>query len=223
MGALAPGPGGSATPTPSPRERGPATAAAAAAAVRAFLDAASERATACAALEVAFMPFLHGADGGEVGYRAACEAAGGVLRGSAGAAPRAVEALTAAGLSDLAATVGAVSGDEAHRIRIAVALHALRKAGADAERGGGSGAADQHDHGGGGGCGCGPGGAPTPPADAGLEAARDAADRAAAIAEATVELEETASRINDGLGELREALMEGGGVAGGLAGGGSRN
>ena len=220
MGALTPGPGGSATPTPSPRdderaEAPPAPPATPAAGLQSFLDAAGERAAACAALEAAFTPFLHGVGGGEAAYRGACEAAGRVLRGSAGAAPAAVEALTAAGLPDLAATVGAVSADESHRTRVAVALHALRKAAADAERGrGGVGgvetSADAAEHAHGGGCGCGP-----PPPDAGLEAARDAADRATAIAEATAELEEVAGRINDGLADLREALAEGEGLGGG--------
>ena len=203
MGPLPPGPGGSTSP-PSPPAAAPTDPVAA---VRAFLDAAAARAAAWTGLEAAFAPFMRGEGGSEAGYRAACEAAGGVLRGSAPAAPAAASALKGAGLGDLAATVEALAADEAHRARVAVALHALRKAGADAERGGEA----VHVHGGG--CGCG-GGVETDP-DAGLEAARDAADRGAAVAEATVELETVAARINDGLAELRLALEEEAGLVGG--------
>jgi len=177
------------------------------------LDAAAGRAAAWAGLEAAFTPFMHGASGSEAGYRAACEAAGGVLRASAPAAPAAVAALRGAGLGELASTVEAISSDEAHRARIAVALHALRKAGADAERGV---KAAAHMRGGGCGCGGGPDAAAAPDEhEPDLEEVRDAADRGAAVAEATVELEAVASRINDGLAELRLALAEEAGLAGG--------
>lgn len=107
--------------------------------------------------------------------------------------------------------VESVAADEAHRARVAVALHALRKAGADSERGGDE-DEPRHHHTGTCCCGGGSGGAaaspPPPPPDVGLDAARDAADRRAAVGDATAELEEVAGRINEGLAELREAVAE---------------
>jgi hypothetical protein len=181
-------------------------------AVRAFLDAASARAGAWAGLQSAFAPFAAGAAGGEAGYRAAAERAAAVFKETGPASAAAAAALRGAGRADLAAVVESVAADEAHRARVAVALHALRKAGADAEKGGDE-EEPRHHHTGTCGCGGGSGGAaasppPPPPPDAGLDAARDAADRRAAVGDATAELEEVAGRINEGLAELREAVAE---------------